>query len=467
VAPLVLDTDSRVEQDKFWKRLFALCLSVIYVYGFTVVGLSQKSQPASAAGQESSPWPKSVLALLFLSFPGGIVGGYMTVVLLRTRPWIFIYSAMVWASVILFAAGVLQAITGNLGPGIVICLVATWNAYVLRRWKNGGQLDLVARLLSTACTALGENSHLVSCSISLLVLVTIFIFIPTFGFSIAARNVAPKTGNAFYTFGSIFWLWGSGAAMEVQLYITALVIARWYEMPAGMRLEGNPVLDAFRMATGKGFGSCACGGMVLTLIETVSEVFRRVNGFAGPVFGLLLSFIESLFLRWVEFLTRFNTVRTAVTGESFREAGRNSQALLTRNGCNARAVCYLVPIVLNTICAGGAITYAFVVRIIYAVIGSGQPSWAGILLFLLSFLIVFSVLAFLCSLIQSIVDSLYYCYVSDKERARVLRPDVHSIMHETVERIQKNHHAVVQQPDGELGYGGARTSGGIGQPQTR
>jgi hypothetical protein len=459
MAPLVLESESRVEQDKFWKRLFAVCFSAVYVYGFTVVGLSNASQPVSTAG----PAPKGVLALLFLSFPAGIVGGYMTIVLLRTRPWLFIHTAMVWASVVLFATGVFVAIEGDM-TGIAMCLIATWHAYVFWLWKNCGQLDLVARLLSTACAALGENTHLVSCSLILQVLVSTCVLIPTLGFSVAALDVAPNTGIVFYVFGSIFWLWASGTAMEMQLYITAHVIGRWYEMPAGMRLEGTPVREAFRLATGKGFGSCACGGMVLTAIETVREGFRRANGFAGPFFAYLLAYIENIFLRWVEFLTRFNTVRTAVTGESFREAGRNSRALLTRNGCDARAACYLVPIVLNTICAGGALSYAVTVRIIYAV-GGGLPGW-GIALFWSSFGIVLCVLAFLCSLIQSIVDSLYYCYVSDKERARALRPDVHAIMREAVEKTQKQH-TVVQQPDGELGYGGARSSSGGGRPQTR
>ena len=109
-------------------------------------------------------------------------------------------------------------------------------------------------------------------------------------------------------------------------------------------------------------------------------------------------------------------------------------------------------------------TYAIAMRIIYAV-GGGLPGW-GIVLFWFSFIIAFCVLAFLCSLIQSIVDSLYYCYVSDKERSRALRPDVHAIMREAVEKTQKQH-TVVQPPDGERGSGGARSSGGGGRPQTR
>ena len=391
------------------------------------------------------------------------MGGYFTVGLLRTKPWLFIYVAMAWASVVCFASGIFMASQGDIGGGVMVMLVASWNTYVLYTWKQGGQLDLVARLLSTACAALAENTHLISCSVLLQIAASVLIFIPVFGFSVAALNVAPTTGNAFYAFASVFLLWASGTAMEVQLYITAHVIARWYEQPAGVRLEGTPVRDAFRLATTKAFGSCACGGMVLTLVETVRECFRRVNSYAGPGAAFVLNYIEAIFLRWVQFLTRFNTVRTAVTGESFREAGRGSQALLSRNGCDARAACYMVPIVLNTVALGGSITYAFVLRILY-VVGGGQAGW-GIVLFWLSFLIVWLVLSFLCSLLQSVVDTLYVCYVTDKERARSSRPDVHTIMHEVVEKTQK--HVLVAQPDGELGYGGGGGGGRGGRPQTR
>ena len=480
--PLVLELEARVERDAFWKYLFLTCLLAVYGYGFAVVGMPQSSGPATA-------WPTGVLPLLFLSFPGGalhpscvgrdvplwwadtpasgIVGGYLTVGLLRTKPWFFIPVAMVWASVVSFATGIYFAVggqQGEIGVGVVIMLIAIWNAYVFYSWRQGGQLDLVARLLSTACAALAENTHLISCSVLLQIAASVLIFIPVFGFSVAALNVAPTTGNAFFGFATFFALWASGTAMEVQLYITAHVIARWYEQPAGVRLEGTPVRDAFRLATTKAFGSCACGGMVLTLIETVRECFRRMNSHANPAVRIVLNFIEGLFLRWVQFLTRFNTVRVAMTGESFREAGRGSQALLSRNGCDARAACYMVPIVLYTVAFGGSMTYAFVMRILFAVLGGGQEGW-GMALFGISCAIVWLVLSFLCSLLQSIVDTLYVCYVTDKERARSSRPDVHTIMHEVVEKTQK--HVLVAQPDGELGYGGGGGGGRGGRPQTR
>lgn len=173
-------------------------------------------------------------------------------------------------------------------------------------------------------------------------------------------------------------------------------------------------------------------------------------------------YLESLFLRWVVFLTRFNTVRCAVAGEPFREAGRASQALLSRNGCDARAACYLVPIVLNVVSAGGAVTAAIASRILFALFGSAAPGW-GAAVFWLTFAIAFAALSFLCGLLQSVVDVLYYMYVHEKEAGRSTRGDVVAIMAECVAKTQS--HTVVQQPDGELGYGGG--GGARGRVQTR
>ena len=54
------------------------------------------------------------------------------------------------------------------------------------------------------------------------------------------------------------------------------------------------------------------------------------------------------FFQLVEFLTKFATVRAAITGEAFLAAGRSATDLLKRNFLKAYAVWFIPPMVLQT-----------------------------------------------------------------------------------------------------------------------
>lgn len=337
----MLETELRTPQDVWVKYAFLIFTSAVYIYGFSVVGgpprlLSDRLPwshawrvaalhvqavsraltrllPAGISDNEpraagSFPFPHSVVTLLFLAFPCALAGGYLAVFLLRTRPHTFLYAACAWASLAAFASGVYVLTQGDVGSGVVIVVISVWNAYVracaclvlpsvprtspaplqvLYSWHQGGQLDLVARLLSTACVALADNSGLVTFSAALLLAVVILVLVPLLGFAVAAAALPPHaTRGVFYLLASLALTWACGTASEVQLYTTAHVVARWYEQPAGVRLEGRPVSAAARLAATHGLGSCAAAGAVLTAVECVRELLRRLK--TSPAAAIVL-----------------------------------------------------------------------------------------------------------------------------------------------------------------------------------
>merc|ERR1711966_496750 len=65
------------------------------------------------------------------------------------------------------------------------------------------------------------------------------------------------------------------------------------------------------------------------------------------IFSILLGCIMACLLELIEFLTKFATIRRAVTGEAFCEAARNATDLLKRNLLPTVGVWYFPPMVLG------------------------------------------------------------------------------------------------------------------------
>ena len=62
----------------------------------------------------------------------------------------------------------------------------------------------------------------------------------------------------------------------------------------------------------------------------------------------VLSCLAECFFQLVEFLTKFATVRAAITGQAFLAAGRDAADLFKRNFLKAYAVWWIPPLVLQT-----------------------------------------------------------------------------------------------------------------------
>jgi len=343
---------------------------------------------------------------------------------------------------------------------IVFTLIGCWNAYVLYGWRQNGALDLVARLLSTAAVALRQNANLVSMSAAVLLAYASFVLAPALGFLYSAGELQSCSGhtafpNLVFVVTSAAISWAGALSMELRLFTTAHVVARWYELPVGSRLEGRPVREAFSLAVGPSLGSLCVGALVLNAIEFVRELLARILSRLGPA-GIMLQWIANGFARFTEFLTRFATIGVALGGDRFFVSGRHSTELFYAAGCQGHAVWFLPQYALFAVSACVSIIAALVATVIYSVFMPSIDSYTAAQLQQLVtygvFLLTVSCIQFLNGLLLSIVDALYFCFAADKVAKRMQKPDVHAVMADVVHRQPPKPGALVRQPDGETGY---------------
>ena len=276
-----------------------------------------------------------------------------------------------------------------------------------------------------------------------------------------AFAVAPGA-VAYVVFAAFFLLWSLFILFEVRSFIVAHVTARWYHQPRGVPLPGKPMLDAFKLAVGPSSGSLCFGGAVLTVAELLRMLADAVQNQEGNIFQIILEAIVSCILNLVaEFLsamTRFATIRVAITGDSFWEGACAATDLFKRNLMNAVAVWSFPPMVLHLLCFTMAVIFGGIAALIFSAdvhaVGAGGAVGAlgiglGILLFIGIALLFWVVLSYVACILLNVVDTMYYCYALDVDKHLVTRRDVHEL-YEVVPGVK-----VVANPDGGMGLGAA------------
>ncbi|GLC69971.1 hypothetical protein PLESTF_000905200 [Pleodorina starrii] len=265
--------------------------------------------------------------------------------------------------------------------------------------------------------------------------------------------------------------WSLFLAFQIKMFTVAGATAQWYFQSASASAASGSgsgggstcrycsrTLTSLRFAVGPSLGSLCLGSAVLTLVSMGRQAMEKARRERGQnLIAACATVCLSLLLALVEFVTRFATVRAAITGEAFMDAGRNVVPLLTRNAMGAFGVAapydpsvLLLPsgAVLGGDCSflsSYATTWSH-----QAAASAQQATASAAITAVVGFLAAWAVLGFLASLLLNIIDSLFVCFAMDRDIGQVSSLDVHTVMSKlpTVG-------AVVQQPDGGLVYDGA------------
>jgi len=390
---------------------------------------------------------------------------------------------------------------GN-GSAWFFLFLAALSALVFYLWRR--QLELVGKLLGVAGRALSENAHLVSVSLLLsfvalansVPIVVLMILATRVGKAVPLSGAVQSTANAitcmdagsgtpvdccafemapaaiaYIAFASTVVSWVGFSFAEARLFITAHVTGSWYWSAAGTRLKGNPVRTATALAFGPSAGSLSLGGAVLTLADMLRKAAEQGNGSGESFVACIAKMMMSCLASLLEAITRFATVRVALTGEAFFDAARGAIDLLTRNMLNTYAVWNFLPTILFTTsfalsaCTSGLAALAFrglgqhtaTVAKASGDTGAIDALKIGtIVVAVIAFVFALATLMFISGILTSVVDTIYVCWATDVDRSLMSRPEVHAIY---VLLPVRTDGAVVQQPDGELGYA-------PGNPQT-
>ncbi|CAL8471654.1 g11196 [Coccomyxa elongata] len=391
------------------------------------------------------------------------------------------------------ALGFATLFAGQVGGGLMLLGLAALGALAFYLWRN--EIELCARLLGVAAHGLHDNTGLIVLVVVSKV-VLVFLVLPIFGFLFASYTNGVIVPNAertqvaghqcrdaqgqsvpccawqadgwvppYMSFASVTMLWTVFLFGQFRIFTISGTIAQWYFAPAGAEdaLRGS-TLRTVRFALGPQFGTLSLGAAVLTVIQIMRQALqqaqerRRQEGesLANVVWSLLACCLQCI---WglIEYITKFATVRAAITGEAFLEAGRNVTQLLTRNFLKAYGVWWFPPLVLQMAAFALSATWGLLIAgISYLAWHSQEHAQAqAALLGVLAFFMAWVVQAFFAAVLLDIVDAVFICYAMDKDTQSVTRAEVHEVFSQVPVGV------AVEQPGGEYSYGAPVTGGYI------
>jgi len=411
---------------------------------------------------------------------GAVALGTCALALFRRHPrattWGMIYvqiASMATLSVMSFAQG-------SIFGGVIFGLFAGFFAYWMRATRD--RVELVAKLLGAASTALRDNPHLITTSAfaGVGVALTSVAFLSCVYAAFMNGSIAPAsfaahdaaTGACYggvdgtervpccvwetdgwvpvYVFFALLGaLWTTMLAAEMRTFIIGGSISRWYFAPAGTTRFVGTTREFVSHALGPSFGSLAFGGLVLTgvtILRNMNERLRRESRGAMAVLACVVTALMDCLAEVIEQVTKFATIQCAITGDAFCDAGREVTRLLKDNFLPAIRVWWLPEMILNTAALVIAIFYAFVVGTTVAVAkrdeGQAGTTVASVVAVIAGVATLF-VLGFLFSVLLTCVDACFLCYARDKDENVISKPELVAIYDEVTEKTREPDVAVM------------------------
>lgn len=258
----------------------------------------------------------------------------------------------------------------------------------------------------------------------------------------------------YITYALILLTWTAFIGSEVRTFVVSGVIAQWYfrvgsEPSEALKARPSRVLSSLSAALGSSFGSLCFGGAVLTLVSLLRSALEQLKKSGDKnIFLYCLFVIISYIMTLIELVTKFATVRLAITGKNFMEASKGVSDLLSRNFLNTFGVWWFPPMILQV---ASIILSGIWASIIWL---SSSNAWAdkhqgsqyAAALAIISFLLSWAVVSFFASLIINVVESVYICFALDRDMQAVTRYEVHEVYNK-LPSVN-----VVQNPDGSVAY---------------
>ncbi|KAG2437308.1 hypothetical protein HXX76_005965 [Chlamydomonas incerta] len=442
---------------------------------------------------------KAAGAWIGASVGGALLVGLLFVWLVRVSPAGLVGAALGLQVAVPAAMGAVSLAQGAVLPGVILLGFAALTIILFLLWRP--QVELVTRLLGLAGHGLSANPGLVPLALALQVVLLGLLELPLLLACVAAYmngSVAYNTQRAdggaatsadqcvdadgnqvlcctwqvepwvpgYLSLVGVAMAWSMFLAFQIKMFTVAGATAMWYFAPRQQegRAAGSRTLKCLGFAAGSSLGTLCCGSAVLTLVSLIRQAMQKARQERDR--NLLVACAAaclSLLLSLVEYVTRFATVRAAITGEAFFAAGRNVVALLSRNAMDAFGVWWLPPMILQSCSFILSLCWAVAVAFIsYATTWSHQQPAPGTpaaaagnqaaasaaLTAVVAFFAAWAVLGFLASLLLNVIDSLFVCFAMDRDAGQVSSVEVHAVLVKlpTVG-------AVVQQPDGGIAYG--------------
>lgn len=229
----------------------------------------------------------------------------------------------------------------------------------------------------------------------------------------------------YLALGSVMVLWTTKLFFDLRLFTTAGSVQQWYYTPPDEPVSGN-VGRSLGLSLTKSFGSICLSSLVMTVIEIIKRTARAQQARSDNFFVQCCMWVLQCLLRVLEFLSRFSVIHIAATGQPFFRGAREVTSMLKRNSFEAVTVWWLPEMVLDLA--------AFLVALVWGVasgfiaFGALSLSTGGAaLLGAVTTFFTLVTLQYFTSLIHSVVDAVFWCYMSDRDTGEVHSQQVHLI----------------------------------------
>jgi len=284
--------------------------------------------------------------------------------LLRTYTRAMVWGTLLISFVVLVVAGIAAFLIGLQDLGIVFLSIAGLKLLYLLYVRKS--VDVCADMLQLACEALIHYpsilaSHMLLGLMVLVASLVTFVFMVMTEFNIVSFTgfecFEPKQAGYVKMFQSLHWaclLWFLGTITAARVFVSAFVAGQWYFHREEDRVQ-HATSKALLLAFTKSLGTLAFAGAINALLNWLKRKVRKMKTRCNPLLCLLKCLLTCL-LNMIQYLNIFATivaskcllfqgslqaagalhrlhcfVCSAVTGESFINAGKASIPLLRGN----------------------------------------------------------------------------------------------------------------------------------------
>jgi len=382
---------------------------------------------------------------------------------------------------------------GQFGMSILFFVITGLNALCFYCYRR--QLALCTKLLEVAACGLRDN-HMLVPTVLLLKLLSLVVVVPTVGAGFVAITNGSIEPNP-YAIGTVAggtcvdpegmdvtcctwqtdpWVapflalcvfsvvWTYNLVFEMRLLTSSSAIVQWYYTPVGMHRQGKAISLGLYHAFGPHFGTCCYGGLVLTAVDYLRQMSNNLrtgrsdNGGIGEVIcRWILAMMIDCVSAMIEFLTKFSTITSAITGDGLCDAARSTYDLLTRNFLSTLSVWWIPNTVLGVMCFTISIVWTFISFLILWAFHSNAMH-VVIVVSVLTFVFTFVALSFVATMLTLAVDVCYVCYALDLDTQQQGNKDVHEVF-DMVRQEQPEYKQrmvdgpIISQPGGGYAYG--------------
>eukprot|EP00743_Colponemidia_sp_Colp-15_P003801 GILK01004101.1.p1 GENE.GILK01004101.1~~GILK01004101.1.p1 ORF type:complete len:490 (+),score=59.42 GILK01004101.1:37-1470(+) len=354
---------------------------------------------------------------------------------------------MVWVSCFLIPVGLallgaMIFITGsNKDKGIVcfilvgIACLLLWVLFCIRE-----KVRLTAAIIAESCRALETNTSIIGVSVGIMLVgFALIALLVVFGiFAVMNATVVNKqtycdydiqtAGKVTLAFIFFFGAWTVFLLHNIFLFTVSGAAAIWYFNEDHHTETGNPTLASLKYAVTSSFGSLAFGSLILAVVEFILMLLqssRDENGERNLVTECCISCVRCI-QDAIAFLNKFAIVYMAIKGQSFLDSARSFFVMLQNNGMN----CIVVDSLSNLVLGVNVVLMSALSGVLgYAIMNAtgNYTENSEVTGAVVSAIIALLILSLLSGIIASLINSIFVCYVMDKDQRQIHRPDVHEV----------------------------------------